>query len=104
MSSPQLRCNQAAAFHRANQGAERKVAWVVVLTLVTMMVEILAGWQFHSMALLADGWHMSTHALAMGIALLAYRLARRFSGDSRFAFGTWKIEILGAYTSRNNFV
>ena len=99
MSSPQLRCNQAAAFHRANQGAERKVAWVVVLTVVTMMVEILAGWQFHSMALLADGWHMSTHALAMGIALLAYRLARRFSGDARFAFGTWKIEILGAYTS-----
>lgn len=94
-----LTCIQAQAFHRPMQGSERKIAWVVALTVTMMVVEILAGWQFHSMALLADGWHMSTHALALGISLLAYALSRRFAGDHRFAFGTWKIEILGAYTS-----
>jgi cation diffusion facilitator family transporter len=51
------------------------------------------------MALLADGWHMSSHALAMGLSLLAYVLARRYADDSRFAFGTWKIEILGGFSS-----
>ena len=94
-----LTCIQAQAFHRPMQGSERKRAWVVALTVTMMVIEILAGWQFHSMALLADGWHMSTHALALGISLLAYALSRRFAGDHRFAFGTWKIEILGAYTS-----
>ncbi len=94
-----LTCIQAQAFHRPMQGSERKIAWVVALTVTMMVIEILAGWQFHSMALLADGWHMSTHALALGISLLAYALSRRFAGDHRFAFGTWKIEILGAYTS-----
>ena len=94
-----LTCGQAHAFDRPNQGAQRRVAWVVALTVVMMVVEILAGWRFHSMALLADGWHMSTHAIALGISLLAYHLAARFAGDHRFAFGTWKIEILGAYTS-----
>ena len=94
-----LTCIQAQAFHRPMQGSERKIAWVVALTVTMMVIEILAGWQFHSMALLADGWHMSTHALALGISLLAYALSRRFAGDHRFAFGTWKIELLGAYTS-----
>ena len=94
-----LTCIQAQAFHRPMLGSERKIAWVVALTVTMMVIEILAGWQFHSMALLADGWHMSTHALALGISLLAYALSRRFAGDHRFAFGTWKIEILGAYTS-----
>ena len=51
------------------------------------------------MALLADGWHMSSHALALGLSVLAYGAARRFSHDTRFAFGTWKIEVLGGYTS-----
>jgi len=49
--------------------------------------------------LLADGWHMSSHALALGLSLLAYAAARRYAGDRRFAFGTWKIEILGGYSS-----
>ena len=91
-----LTCGQAHAFQRPSHGSERRIAWVVALTIVMMAVEILAGWRFHSMALLADGWHMSTHALALGISLLAYALSRRFAGDHRFAFGTWKIEILGA--------
>ena len=51
------------------------------------------------MALLADGWHMSSHALALGLSVMAYAAARRFANDKRFAFGTWKIEVLGGYTS-----
>jgi cation diffusion facilitator family transporter len=51
------------------------------------------------MSLLADGWHMSSHALALGLSVLAYSAARRYARDTRFAFGTWKIEVLGGYTS-----
>ena len=94
-----MQCCQAAAFQRPVQGAEQRIRWVVILTVIMMVVEIFAGWLFHSMALLADGWHMSTHALALGISLLAYALSRRWAGDQRLAFGTWKIEVLGAYTS-----
>jgi cation diffusion facilitator family transporter len=69
------------------------------LTLAMMVVEIVAGTVLGSMALLADGWHMSSHALALGVSALAYSLARRHAHDPRFAFGTWKIEVLGGYTS-----
>ena len=51
------------------------------------------------MALLADGWHMSSHVIALGLAAAAYAFARRYRRDHRFAFGTWKIEVLGGYTS-----
>jgi cation diffusion facilitator family transporter len=64
-----------------------------------MVAEIAGGWIFNSMALLADGLHMSSHALALGLSVLAYAAARRFAHDPRFAFGTWKIEVLGGYTS-----
>jgi cation diffusion facilitator family transporter len=64
-----------------------------------MVVEIAAGWWFNSMALLADGWHMSSHALAIGLSAFAYSAARKYAKDPRFAFGTWKIEILAGYTS-----
>ena len=64
-----------------------------------MAAEIIGGWMFNLMALLADGWHMSSHALALGLSVLAYGAARRFAHDARFAFGTWKIEVLGCYTS-----
>lgn len=64
-----------------------------------MVAEIAGRWVFNSMALLADGWHMSSHALALGLSVLAYAAARRFAHDPRFAFGTWKIEVLGGYTS-----
>ena len=64
-----------------------------------MVAEIVGGWTYNSMALLADGWHMSSHALALGLSVLAYVYARRFANDPRFAFGTWKIEILAGYTS-----
>lgn len=86
-------------FHTSNLGAERKTRLAVWLTALMMVAEITGGWYFNSMALLADGWHMSSHALALGLSLLAYAAARRYAGDRRFAFGTWKIEILGGYSS-----
>jgi cation diffusion facilitator family transporter len=82
-----------------NAPGERNTRRAVVLTAAMMVAEIAGGWTFNSMALLADGWHMSSHALALGLSLLAYAGARRFARDGRFAFGTWKIEILGGYTS-----
>ena len=88
--------------HILNEGnplAERNTRWAILLTAVTMIAEIIGGWIYNSMALLADGWHMSSHALALGVAALAYSAARRFANDGRFAFGTWKIEILGGYTN-----
>jgi cation diffusion facilitator family transporter len=69
------------------------------ITAAMMVVEILAGWWFNSMALLADGWHMSSHAFAIGLSAFAYAAARRYSSDPRFAFGTWKIEILAGFAS-----
>lgn len=74
----------------------RRAMW---LTAIMMVIEIVGGWYFNSMALLADGWHMSSHVVAFGLALLAYTLARRLAHDPRFTFGTWKIEVLGGYTS-----
>lgn len=61
--------------------------------------EIFGGWFFNSMALLADGWHMSSHMLALGLAYFAYKMARKYAHDQRFCFGTWKIEILAGYSS-----
>lgn len=86
-------------FHYSGEQAERRTMRVVLLTVVMMVVEIAAGWLFGSMALFADGWHMSTHAAALGISWLAFVIARRCAGDQRFAFGTWKIEILGGFVS-----
>jgi len=71
----------------------------MVITALMMVVEIVAGWWFNSMALLADGWHMSSHAVAIGLSAFAYAMARRHAQDHRFAFGTWKIEILGGFAS-----
>ncbi|EPJ8783817.1 CDF family iron/cobalt efflux transporter AitP [Pseudomonas aeruginosa] len=88
--------------HRFDQGnplAERNTRWAVLLTACMMVAEIAGGWLFNSMALLADGWHMSSHALALGLAVLAYGAARRYANDPRFSFGTWKIEVLASYTS-----
>jgi cation diffusion facilitator family transporter len=79
--------------------AERNTRRVIALTAVMMAVEIIAGWRFHSMALLADGWHMGTHVAAFLIAAIAYAMARRHKGDLSFSFGTGKIDVLGGYTS-----
>ncbi|HLO67184.1 MAG TPA: CDF family Co(II)/Ni(II) efflux transporter DmeF [Holophaga sp.] len=87
------------AFDTGNAAGERGTRLVLVITLATMALEIGAGWAFNSMALLADGWHMSSHAVAIGVSALAYRLARHRAGSGRYAFGTWKIEVLGGFAS-----
>lgn len=86
-------------FDTGNRRAESRTRWVLAVTIVTMLAEIAAGWWTGSMALLADGWHMGTHALALGVAAVAYALARRLAKDTRFSFGTWKIEVLGSFAS-----
>jgi cation diffusion facilitator family transporter len=86
-------------FDRGNAAGERGTRAVAWLTAVMMVVEIVAGWWYNSMALLADGFHMSSHALAIGLSAFAYAAARRYTADTRFAFGTWKIEILGGFAS-----
>ena len=97
--SPSLTLPPPHVFDQGNPAAERNTRWAVLLTVVVMVAEIIGGVLFNSMALLADGWHMSSHALALGLSLLAYAAARRFARDGRFTFGTWKIEVLGGYTS-----
>jgi len=86
-------------FDEGNPLAERNTRIAVALTAFMMVAEIIGGWAYNSMALLADGWHMGTHALALGLSVMAYGAARRYENDKRFAFGTWKIEVLGGYTS-----
>jgi cation diffusion facilitator family transporter len=78
---------------------ERRTWFVVALTVVMMVGEIVAGSMFGSMALLADGWHMATHAAALGIAALAYLFARQQARNSRFSFGTGKFGDLAAFSS-----
>jgi cation diffusion facilitator family transporter len=99
MSLERAPCRHGGQFDAGNPQGEQRTRAVALLTAVAMVGEIAAGWWFNSMALTADGWHMGTHALALGLAALAYTLARRYAGDPRFAFGTWKIEILASYTS-----
>jgi cation diffusion facilitator family transporter len=78
---------------------ERRTWFVVALTAVMMVGEIAAGTLFGSMALLADGWHMATHACALGIAAAAYLFARQHARNARFAFGTGKFGDLAAFSS-----
>src|SRR6266478_4212496 len=79
--------------------SERRTRIVIAITGVMMVVEIAAGLMSHSMALLADGWHMSTHVIAFLITALAYYFARRHAANERFSFGTGKIGVLGGFTS-----
>jgi cation diffusion facilitator family transporter len=92
-------CRYSHLFNEGNPLAERNIKWAVFLTSLMMIGEIFGGWFYNSMALLADGWHMSSHVLALGLSVFAYRAARKLTHDERFAFGTWKIEIIGGYTS-----
>jgi len=78
---------------------ERRTWFVVALTAAMMVAEITGGTLFGSMAVVADGWHMSTHAGALTIAALAYRFARRHARDPRFSFGTGKVGELAAFCS-----
>ena len=99
MTQPAPRCTHDRQFDQGNPAAERGTLLVMLITLVAMVVEITAGLWFNSMALLADGWHMSSHALAIGASALAYVAARRYAKDPRFCFGTWKIEVLAGFAN-----
>ncbi|HHC7307361.1 TPA: CDF family Co(II)/Ni(II) efflux transporter DmeF [Vibrio campbellii] len=82
-----------------NQKGEKRTLYVLILTVTTMVVEVAAGTMFGSMALLADGWHMGTHAAAFCITLFAYRYAKQNAHNDRFSFGTGKVSVLGGFTS-----
>src|SRR5512140_638063 len=79
--------------------AERRTRIVIGITATMMVVEIIAGVAFKSMALLADGWHMSTHVAAFLITAFAYHFSRRHAGDWRYSFGTGKMGVLGGFAS-----
>jgi cation diffusion facilitator family transporter len=81
------------------KGGETRTRIVVALTSVFMVVEVVAGLAFGSMALLADGLHMASHASALGLALVAYIYARRHAHDRRFSFGTGKVNALAGFAS-----
>ncbi len=97
-TSPSIRIHHHQ-FDEGNPLAQKRILLATILTAVMMLLEVIGGWIFNSMALLADGWHMSSHMLALGLAYFAYRAARHYAQDSRFSFGTWKIEILAGYSS-----
>ncbi|MFH1006343.1 MAG: CDF family Co(II)/Ni(II) efflux transporter DmeF [Candidatus Latescibacterota bacterium] len=78
---------------------ERRTTQVLVLTALTMVVEIVAGLAFGSMALLADGWHMGTHVAAFMITIIAYRYTRKHANNPKFTFGTGKVSTLGGFAS-----
>jgi cation diffusion facilitator family transporter len=82
-----------------NQAGESSTLRVIALSVGVMVLEIVCGTLFGSMALLADGWHMGTHVFALGITVVAYRLARRYAHDTRFVFGTGKIGVMGGFVS-----
>jgi len=82
-----------------HEQGERRTKQVLALTAVTMVVEVIAGTVFGSMALLADGWHMGTHVAAFLIAIFAYRYAVKHANNPAFAFGTGKVSVLGGFAS-----
>lgn len=82
-----------------HEHGERKTIQVLILTAITMVIEITAGLLYGSMALLADGWHMGTHVAAFMITIFAYRYARKHADNPAFAFGTGKVSVLGGFAS-----
>jgi cation diffusion facilitator family transporter len=82
-----------------HEKGEKRTTQVLVLTAATMIAEVVAGSVFGSMALLADGWHMGTHAAAFAITIFAYRYSRRHAQDKGFTFGTGKVSVTGGFAS-----
>jgi cation diffusion facilitator family transporter len=101
MPEPKAHCHERDhRFLGAHHGEHETKTWLVVaLTATMMVVEIVVGYWTGSMALLADGFHMATHAGAMLIAALTYRIARAYANDARFTFGTGKLSDLGGFSS-----
>ena len=88
--------------HRFNvddKRSERNTWKVIVLTISMMVIEIAAGYYYGSMALLADGWHMGTHAAALGITAFTYWYARKHAENPDYSFGTGKVGVLGGFAS-----
>lgn len=86
-------------FTLIHEKGELRTKQVLLLTVITMAAEIFAGTIFGSMALLADGWHMGTHAAAFAITIFAYRYSQKHAADRRFTFGTGKVSVLGGFAS-----
>lgn len=86
-------------FSVKNEKGEQRTQYVLMLTAITMVVEIIAGSVYGSMALLADGWHMGTHVAAFLIAIFAYRYARKHANNPAYSFGTGKVNVLGGFAS-----
>lgn len=99
-SNTRLQSPHDHVFLGDNHARNQRRTWIVIAITATMMVvEIAAGSLYGSMALVADGWHMSTHAAAMLIAALAYMFARKNARNPRFTFGTGKLGDLAAFGS-----
>lgn len=96
---PVLRAHDHMFLGRAHDENARRTVWVVALTAVMMVGEIIAGTIFNSMALLADGFHMATHAGALAITAAAYSFALRHASNGRFSFGTGKVGDLAGFAS-----
>jgi cation diffusion facilitator family transporter len=86
-------------FAPIHEKGETRTLQVLFLTAITMIIEIIAGNSFGSMALLADGWHMGTHVAAFAISIFAYRYAKHHATNPDFSFGTGKVSILGGFAS-----
>ena len=100
VSPPEIEREHAHLFLGSSHDANaRRTLWVVALTAVMMVGEIVAGYLTGSMALLADGFHMATHAAALSVAAAAYAFARRHAGDPAFSFGTGKVGDLAGFAS-----
>ncbi len=84
---------------RTQRQSERRTRWVLALTLVMMVIELVTGYATGSLALTADGWHMGSHAVALGISAFAYAFSRHHVDNARFTFGTGKVAPLAGYTS-----
>ena len=87
------------SFKVENRQGERRTKLVILITVIMMTVEISTGYMFGSMALLADGWHMGTHAAALSITVFAYIYARRHADNPQYSFSTGKVGVLGGFAS-----
>ncbi len=94
MLKPNTLIHDGHDFAPCSKNNERRTFYVIVITAITMIGEIVFGWLTGSMALLADGWHMGTHASALGITLFAFIYARHNAKNPQYTFGTGKVGIL----------
>src|SRR5689334_15855501 len=85
--------------HDHSHHHERKTKWVVYLTVVTMALEVGIGYYANSMALTAEGWHMSTHVFAIGLTWLAYFFTRKYAAHDKISFRKEKVLALSGFTS-----